>query len=63
VAAALMSVDAPTMLREGGGACGGRAPDGGGSPDRSGRAGGWVDGDRDLYRRRVSPSPDRDHGI
>jgi hypothetical protein len=40
----------------------GRVPDGGGSPDRRGRAGGWVDGDRSLYRRRGSPSPDRYHG-
>jgi hypothetical protein len=40
----------------------GRVPDGGGSPDRRGRAGGWVDGDHDLYRRRDSPSPDRYHG-
>jgi hypothetical protein len=46
----------------GGGACGGRAPDGGGSLDRRGRAGGWVDGDRGLYRRRSSPSPGRYHG-
>jgi hypothetical protein len=44
------------------GACGGRAPDGGGSPDRRGRAGGWIDGDRGLYRWRGSPSPDRYHG-
>jgi membrane protein involved in colicin uptake len=49
--------DAPS-----GGARGGRAPDGGGSPDRRGRASGWVDGDRDLYRRRDSPSPDGYHG-
>jgi hypothetical protein len=44
----------------------GRAPDGGGSPERRGRAGGWVDGDRDLYIWRGSPSPDRylgHHGI
>jgi hypothetical protein len=41
---------------------GGRAPDGGGSPDRRGRVGGWVDGDRGLYRWRSSPSPDRYHG-
>jgi hypothetical protein len=46
----------------GGGACGGRASDGGGSPDRRGRAGGWVDGDRGLYRRRDSSSLDRYHG-
>jgi hypothetical protein len=38
---------------------GGRAPYGGGTPDRRGRTGGWVDGDRDLYRRRDSPSPVR----
>jgi hypothetical protein len=44
------------------GARGGRVPDGGGSPDRRGRTGGWVDGDRGLYRRRNSPSPDRYHG-
>jgi hypothetical protein len=41
---------------------GGRVPDCGGSPDRRGRAGGWVDGDRGLYRRRGSPSPYRYHG-
>jgi hypothetical protein len=38
----------------------------GGSPDRRGRASGWVDRDRGLYRRRESPSPDRyrgHHGI
>jgi hypothetical protein len=46
----------------GGGACGGHVPDGNGSPDRRERAGGWVDGDRGLYRRRGSPSPDRYHG-
>jgi hypothetical protein len=34
----------------------------GGSPDGRGRAGGLVDGDRGLYRRRDSPSPDRYHG-
>jgi hypothetical protein len=45
----------------GGGARGGHVPDGGDSPDRRGRAGGWVDGDRGLYRRRGSPSPDRYH--
>jgi hypothetical protein len=44
------------------GACGVRVPDGGGSPDRRGRTDGWVDGDRGLYRRRGSPSPDRYHG-
>jgi hypothetical protein len=37
-------------------------PDGGGSPDRRGRANGWVDGDCGLYMRRGSPSPDRYHG-
>jgi hypothetical protein len=46
----------------GGGACGGRVLDGGGSPDRRGRADGWVDGDHGLYRRRDSPSLDRYHG-
>jgi hypothetical protein len=46
----------------GGGARGGRVPDDGGSPDRRGRADGWVDGDRDLYRRHDSPSPDGYHG-
>jgi hypothetical protein len=44
------------------GARGGRVPDGGGSLDRRGRADGWVDGDRGLYRRCGSPSPDRYHG-
>jgi hypothetical protein len=34
----------------------------GGSPDRRGRAGGWVDRDRGLYRRHDPPSPDRYHG-
>jgi hypothetical protein len=34
----------------------------GGSPDRRGHADGWVDGDRSLYRRCGSPSPDRYHG-
>jgi hypothetical protein len=47
----------------GGGTCNGHVPDGGGSPDRHGRADSWVDGDRGLYRRRDSPSPDRYHGI
>jgi hypothetical protein len=47
----------------GGGACGGYVPDGGGRPDRRGRANGWVDGDHGLYRRCGSPSPDRYHGI
>jgi hypothetical protein len=40
----------------------GRAHDGDDSPDRRGRAGAWVDGDRDLYRRRGSPSQDSYHG-
>jgi hypothetical protein len=31
------------------------------SPDRRGCAGGWVDGDRGLYSRHDSPSPDRYH--
>jgi hypothetical protein len=44
------------------GAHGGRAPDGSGSPDMRGHAGGWVDGDRGLYRRHDSPSLDRYHG-
>jgi hypothetical protein len=52
-----MHGDAP-----GGGAHGSRVPDGGSSPDRRRRVGGWVDGDRGLYRRRDSPSPDRYHG-
>jgi hypothetical protein len=34
----------------------------GGSLDGHGCADGWVDGDRGLYRRRGSPSPDRYHG-
>jgi hypothetical protein len=46
----------------GGGTRGGRALDGDGSPDRRGRADGWVDGDHSLYRRHDSPSPDRYHG-
>jgi hypothetical protein len=46
----------------GGGARGGRVPDGGGSPDRRERADGWIDGDRGLYRRRDSLSPDKYHG-
>jgi hypothetical protein len=33
-----------------------------GRPDRHGRAGGWVDRDRGLYRQCGSPSPDRYHG-
>jgi hypothetical protein len=49
--------DAPS-----GGACGDHALDDGGSPDRRGRAGGWVDGDHGLYRRHDSPSTDRYHG-
>jgi hypothetical protein len=52
--------------RHGGGAPGrdahgGNVPDDGGSPDRHGRIGGWVDGDRGFYRRHGSPSPDRYH--
>jgi hypothetical protein len=35
---------------------------GGGNPDRRGRADGWVDGDRSLYKRCGSPSLDRYHG-
>jgi hypothetical protein len=35
------------------GTVGSRAPPG---------AGGWVDGDHDLYRWRDSPSPNRNHG-
>jgi hypothetical protein len=46
----------------GGGAHCGRAPDGSGSSNRRGRAGGWVNGDHGLYRPRGSPSPDRYHG-
>jgi hypothetical protein len=46
----------------GGDARDGRVPDGGDSPDRCGRVGGWVDGDRGLYRWCGSPSPDRYHG-
>jgi hypothetical protein len=46
----------------GGGERGVRVPDGGGSLDRHGRTGDWVDGDRGLYRRRGSPSLDRYHG-
>jgi hypothetical protein len=49
-------------LRARGGGHSGRAPDGGGSPDRRGRADSWVDGDRGLYRRRGSPSAYRYHG-
>jgi hypothetical protein len=52
----------PDECRCAGGTSGGRVPDGGGSPDRHGRAGGWVDGDHGLYRRRGSPSPERYHG-
>jgi hypothetical protein len=46
----------------GGGARSDHALDGGGIPDRRGCADDWVDGDRGLYRRRGSPSPDRYHG-
>jgi hypothetical protein len=49
VAAVLTSADTSAVLRAG--ARDGRVPDGG-----------WVDGDRGLYRRRGSPSPDRCHG-
>jgi hypothetical protein len=45
----------------GGGTCDRRALDGGGSVDRHECAGGWVEGDHDVYRRRDSPSPDRYH--
>jgi hypothetical protein len=38
------------------------APNGGGSPDRRGYAGGWVDEDCGLYRRHGPPSSDRYHG-
>jgi hypothetical protein len=34
----------------------------GGSPDKHGRAGSWIDGDCGLHRRCGSPSPDRYHG-
>jgi hypothetical protein len=43
----------------------GRASGDPGGDARGGRApgdGGWVDGDRGLYRQRGSPSPDRRHG-
>jgi hypothetical protein len=43
------------------GARNGRAPDGGGSPDRCRRVDSWVDIDRSLYRQRDSPSLDRYH--
>jgi hypothetical protein len=43
----------------GGGARSDCAPDDGGSLNRRGRAGYWVDADHGLYRRRDSPSPDR----
>jgi hypothetical protein len=46
----------------GGGAPGRGARGGGGNPDRHGRVDSWVDGDRGLYKRRGSPSPDRNHG-
>jgi hypothetical protein len=42
--------------------CGGRAPDGGSSPDRRRLTASWVDGDRGLYRRCGSPSLNRYHG-
>jgi hypothetical protein len=60
VAIAQMGVDASAVLRAG--VSGGRGPDGGGSPDRRGRAGDWVDEDHCLYRQYSSPSPDRYHG-
>jgi hypothetical protein len=60
VAATLTGADVPVALRAG--ARDGRVPDDGGSPDRRGCAGGWVDRDRGLYKRRDSPSPDRYHG-
>jgi hypothetical protein len=53
---------AAAQRRSGRGARSGRVPDGDGSPDRRGSVGGWVDGDRGLYRWRGSPSPDRYHG-
>jgi hypothetical protein len=34
----------------------------GSGPDERGCAGGWVDGDRSLYRWRGYPSPDMYHG-
>jgi hypothetical protein len=40
----------------------GGSPDGNGHADGAPGGGGRVDGDRGLYRRRVSPSPDRYHG-
>jgi hypothetical protein len=46
----------------GGGARDGSAPDGDGGPDRRGPTDGCVDGDRGLYKRRGSPSPNRYHG-
>jgi hypothetical protein len=58
VAAAVTGADGAP----GGGARSGRVPDGSGSPDRRGRADGWVDRDYGLYRRRSSPSPNRYHG-
>jgi membrane protein involved in colicin uptake len=47
-----------------GGIVGSCAPQGrgGGSPDGCGRADGWVNGDRVLYKRHDSPSLDRYHG-
>jgi hypothetical protein len=56
------SPDGRGRVAPGGGARGVHAPNGGGSLDRRGCADGWVDGDRSLYRRRGSPSPDRYHG-
>jgi hypothetical protein len=52
----------PDGGERGGGAPGRGARGGGGNPDRHGRVGSWVDRDRGLYKRRSSPSPDRNHG-
>jgi hypothetical protein len=46
----------------GGGSRGGHTLDGGGSLDRCEHTDGWVNGDRGLYKRRDSPSPDMYHG-
>jgi hypothetical protein len=54
--------DSPDGCGRGGDARSGHVPDGGGSPNRRECVGGWVDGDRGLYRRRSSPSPNRYHG-
>jgi hypothetical protein len=50
VAAALTCADAPAVVSLTAAAA------------QTGADGGWVDGDRSLYRRRGSPSPDRYHG-